>query len=201
VRISLANGVAAAPPKTTDAPEDIAIRTEKAREVVKLHIELNARRVEGLRGVRTAQGVQDTKRADAFYPTPVDPKDSPFFALVSDDSITGTGHTKTLYANTDRELQSMITKLEDNPHLTVRTKLEAERYYKSIGQWDIEKTLNENYLDASVHRKGISSSYTVPTDPQKIVDDLLGWHIQRETGAVREAVLASTRFLLLNCVD
>lgn len=176
--------------KTTDAPEEIAIRTESAREVAKLHIELNARRVEGLRGVRTAQGVQDTKRADAFYPTPVDPKDSPFFALVSDDSITGTGHTKTLYANTDRELQSMITKLEDNPHLTVRTKLEAEGYYKSIGQWDIEKTLNENYLDASVHRKGISASYTVPTDPQKVVDDLLGWHMQRETGAVRETVLA-----------
>jgi len=176
----------------SDAPLKIAIENKEVARLAKLHIELNGKRVDNYRTLRAAQGIQHNSHSDVFYPPPVNPKEYPFFALVSDESITGTGHTKTLYAASERELESMIAKLKTVPGLKIRVKADAEDYYKSIGQFDYEKTLNDNYLNTTMHRKGISSSYTVPTDPQKVVSDLLSWHMQKEAGLVREAV--STKY-------
>lgn len=176
--------------KVADAPMEIPIRTPEAQELAKLHIEMNGKRTRGLAQLKTSQGVQETKRADVFYPTPVDPKDFPHFAIVTDESITGTGHAKMLYATNERELEAMISKVKGEPNLRVRTKGEAEAYYKSIGQWDKEKTLHDNYLDNAMHRKGVSAPYFVPTDPKKITEEFLNWHLQRDTGFVRENVLA-----------
>jgi len=179
--------------QTEGAPEVIPFKHPESLDLAKLHIERNGKRVDSLRGVRNAQGATDTREAGVFYPTPVDPKDYPFFALVSDESITGQGmgHTKTLYATTEKELAAQISKVKENPHLRVRTKGEAERYYKSIGQWDVEKTLSDNYLDNAMHRKGVSAPHFVPTEPKKIIDDLLNWHMQRESGLVRETIAAN----------
>ena len=176
--------------KVADAPLEIPLKTDAVRKLAKIHIEVNA----GVRGkqqlLRTAQGVEHHVDLDSFYPTPVDPKDFPFFATVSDNTITGTGHTKTLYANTQRELDSMIKKIEHEPGLVIRTKAEAERYYKSIGQFDFDKTLHENFIDGALHRKGISAPYYVATDPQKIASELLAWHTKRASSLVRETVAA-----------
>lgn len=174
--------------KALDAPENIPLKSAEVQDLAKIHIELNGKRVESYRTLRTSQGVSYKTSSDIFYAPPVDPKEFPFFALVSDSSITGTGHTKTIYAATEQELETMVAKLKTDPKLTVRVKKDAEDYYKSIGQFDFEKTLNDNYLDTTMHRKGVSSPHFVPTDPNKIVSDLLNWHLQKESGLVREAV-------------
>ena len=85
----------------------------------------------------------------------------------------------------------MTAKLKQNPHLKVMFKQEAEDYYKSIGQFDYEKTINNNYLDVEAHRKGVSAPFIVATDPNKITSDMLTWHMQRETGLVRQSVTAN----------
>ena len=168
----------------------IELQTAEVRGLAKAHIEINAARTDGLAGIRTAQGAQFNRAPDAFYPIPVNPQDFPHFALVIDESITSGNHSKTLFASTPEELSGMVSKLKQNPHLKVLLKDEAEEYYRARGQWDYEKTLNNNYLDTEAHRKGVSAPFLVATDPKKITDDMLNWHMQRETGLVREAVAA-----------
>lgn len=168
----------------------IPILNKETRDMVKAHIEINGKRTRGLAAIRTAQGSQFNRAPDAFYPIPVNPKDFPHFAMVTDESITSGNHSKTLFASSAEELEGMIKKLKQNPHLKIRTKKEAEDYFSSRGQWDYEKTLNNNYLDVEAHRKGVSAPFIVATDATKITRDTLAWHMQRETGLVREAVTA-----------
>lgn len=168
----------------------IPIQNEATRNLVKAHIEINAKRTNSLAEIRTAQGAQFGRDPEAFYPIPVNPKDFPNFAMVIDESITSGNHSKTLYASSAEELDEMIKKLKQNPHLKILTKNEAEAYYSARGKWDYDKTLNNNYLDTEAHRRGVSAPFFVPTDPKKIVDDMMDWHMTRETALVREAVTA-----------
>lgn len=183
------------PPKrpvlaNSDMELRIELANQEVRDLAKAHIEVNGARTNGLAGIRTAQGTQFNRAPDAFYPIPIDTKEFPHFAIVTDESITSGNHSKTLYASSTEELDGMIKKLKENPHLRVRTKNEAETYFKSQGQYDYEKTLNNNYLDTEAHRKGVSAPFFVATDPSKITTDMLNWHLQRESGLVREAVTA-----------
>ncbi len=175
-------------PATMEA--SVPLATTEVRELVSAHIEVNGRRTAGLAGLRTAQGMQFNRAAEAFYPIPVDPRDFPHFAIVVDESVTSGNHSKTLFASTSDELDGMISKLKQNPQLTILTKNEAEQYYKDRGLFEYEKTLSANYLDTEAHRKGVSAPFIVPTDPKKITTDMLNWHLDRETGLVREAVAA-----------
>lgn len=168
----------------------IPLQSQEVRDLVRAHIEINGERTVSLAGIRTAQGAKFNRHPDAFYPIPVDPREFPHFAMVTDESITSGNHHKTLFASSAEELEAMIRKLKQNPHLRVRTKREAEEYFASQGRWDYEKTLSSNYLDNEAHRKGVSAPFIVSTDPQKIVSDMLNWHLDRETGLIREAVSA-----------
>lgn len=169
----------------------IEILHQETRDLLRAHIEINGSRTNDLAALRTAQGAQFNRSPDVFYPIPVNPKDFPHFALVTDSSITSGNHSKTLFATSADELNTMVRKLKQNPQLTVRTKQEADDYFKSIGQWDYEKTLSDNYLDNAAHRVGVSEPFIVSTDPQKITSEMLDWHMQRETGLVREAVTSN----------
>ncbi len=168
----------------------IELKSSEVRELAKAHIELNGNRTNGLAGIRTAQGNQYSVAPEAFYPIPINPNDFPHFAMVIDDSITGAGHSKTLFASTAEELQQQANKLKENPQLTVLFKQDAEDYFKSIGQHSYEKTINNAYIDTAAHRKGVSAPFIVATDPQKITTDMLSWHMQKESSLVREAVTA-----------
>ncbi len=168
----------------------IELATPEVRDLARAHIETNGARTNPLAGIRTAQGLDFNRAPDVFYPIPINPKDFPHFAIVVDESITSGNHSKTLFATTAEELGEQIHKLKQNPHLRVYTKGDAEDYFRRIGQFEQEKTLSSNYLDVEAHRKGISAPFIVATDSKKIVDDMLTWHIQRETSLVREAVLA-----------
>jgi len=177
-------------PKTKDAPLEIPLVNAEVRELAKIHIETNAALRNKQRIIRNAQGVEHHVDADAFYPMPVNPRDFPYFATVTDSSLTGTGHTKTIYANTQKELDDMISNLDGQKGLEIRTKGEAEAYWKSIGQFDYDKTLHDNFLDSALKRKGVSQPYYVATDPQKIVNEMLSWHSDRASNLVMESVSA-----------
>ena len=80
----------------------IPLLNPETREMVKVHIELNSVRTKGLAGLRTAQGMEFNRAPDAFYPIPVNPKDFPHFAMVTDSSITSGNHHSTLFAKSNR---------------------------------------------------------------------------------------------------
>jgi len=173
-----------------DMPERIEIVHKEVREYIRANIEINGNRTIKLAGIRTSQGLQFNRDPEAFYPIPVNIDDYPHFAMVKDRSVTSTNQSSTIYANSAEELEIAIRKLRTNPELEIYTKADAELYYKRNGQFVYEKTLSDNYLDHAIPREGASAPYIVPTNSKKIIDDTLNWHMQRETGLVREAVSA-----------
>lgn len=168
----------------------IALVTPEVRALAAAHIEVNSVRTGKLAGIRTSQGLQFNRSPDVFYAPPVDIKQFPHFATVTDGSITSGNQVSTLYAATSDDLAKMIKKVEQDPKLIVRTKREAEEHFFSEGTFNYEKTLSDNYIDSAIHRTGASAPHYIPTDPKKIIDDTLNWHMQRETGLVREGVSA-----------
>lgn len=172
-------------------PMSIPIKYQETRDLVRAHIEVNGDRTSKLAGLYTARRDQFNRSPDVFYPIPPNPNDYPHFASVTDRSITSGNQTKTLYASSAEELDGMIAKItQNNPQLEVRTKAETEEYLKARGAFEYEKTLSDNYLDVAAHRSGVSAPYIVATDPQKIVNDFMNWHLNRESGLVREAVMS-----------
>jgi len=172
-------------------PMFLEIKSPITRQVAKEHIELNGSRVRKYATLRSAQDVKFDRDPEIFFPIPVNPTDYPFFSIVTDDRISGIGHAKTLYANTDAELSQMIAKVkQEGEHITARTKAESEEYFKATHQFEYEKTLKDNFFDESAKRVGTSASYTVPTDVRKITSDMMNWHTEREAAMVREGVMA-----------
>ena len=176
--------------RAADAPEIIHLLNPEVRELAALHIGTNGKRVRGAQTIHTAQGTQNTWSDKVFYPTPVNTRDFPHFALVQDASITGVGAKKMIYANTPEQLDEMIRKLDNEPNLVVRTKAELEKHFKSIDEFDYESTMHENWIDSALYRNGVSSPYYVPTDAGKITSELLSWHMGAEASLVRGAVKA-----------
>jgi hypothetical protein len=172
-------------------PLEIPLLSQEVRNMARAHVQVNGKRTEGLVAIRAAQGVDMNRSMDAFYPVPVNPKEHKFFGMVIDRSVTGGNTNRTLFATSAEELKVMKAKIEQgNPHLEVLTKSKAEKYYADFGLWDYEKTLNNTYLNTEAQRAGTSAPFIVSTNPKKIVDDALSWHLQRETGMVREAISA-----------
>jgi hypothetical protein len=176
------------PPELTDkdAETEIPINSEKVQELVAAHINMNGQRIDSLQQVRANQGYKDLKDPDTFYPIPVDTKAYPHFAFVIDPTVTATGHSRMLYADSESALANLIKSVP--PEFKVLTKGDAEDYYKSIGQFDFNHTLHENYIDPALKRSGVSMPYYVPTDPARITQDVMDWHLKSESYLAREMV-------------
>lgn len=175
--------------KAAGIPTEIAIMGDQTKQLVRDHIGRNATRVVNRSIIRAGEGLPDNLDPHAFYPIPRNPKDTPFFAYVVDDSITGNGHSKMIYAATSKELEAMKHELQQKvPELQVFTKSESEAYFKAHGEFEFERTLNENHINTLLARRGVSASYLPMTDPSKIVNHFLEWHLARDAAGVREAV-------------
>lgn len=186
----LATGKEAKPPVLPESvPLEIRLQHPETIAAVEQHISLNGARTEKLGNIRANQGVTWNRDPGRFYPIPPNTKDYPFIASVIDESIAGHGHGKMLYAATSQDLEAQITAVRAaDPTLKVLTKKDAETWYKSVGQYEFERTLTDLSFDVSKASRGVSAGYLPATDPAKIVADTLNWHLSRDTALVREAV-------------
>ena len=167
----------------------VPINSPKTLELVKLHLQQNAKNTDELSLMRSVEGTQFNRDKDAFYPIPRNLKDTPHFAFVLDNTVTGTGHSSMIYAKDGATLEVLKQKvLSEFPEFKVLTKGESEEYFKSQGKFEYTRTINQNYMDSALARKGISSSMLPITDPQKIVNNFLDWHLGQQSNIVREAV-------------
>lgn len=173
-----------------DTPLQIPIDNSETLDLARAHISTNGKRTNSIIELRTVQGNINRRNPEVFYPMPVNPKDYPFFAIVRDRSITGAGQSRNIYATSQDQLENIKRKLSDNPELEILTKTDAENYYKSIGQYDQQRTLGDNYLDSLMQRKGLDAPALISTDPQKVTEEMLNWSLKQETSLVREMVSA-----------
>lgn len=169
--------------------DEIKITSPLVKEMAVLHIEQNGKNTNWLSLFRSTEGTQFKRDPEAFYPIPRNLRDTPHFAFVIDDTVTGTGHSTMIYAKDGPSLEVLKQKiLRDSPEFKVLTKGESEAYFKSQGKFEYERTINENYINSELARKGNSSSQLPVTDPKKIVTDTLDWHLSKQASLVREAV-------------
>lgn len=167
----------------------LPIKNEATRAVVKEHMAANAGRTGGLARIRNAEGIHFRRDAAEFYPIPRNPADTPHFAFVVDDSITGVGHSQMIYAASETELETLKQAIRaQRPGLKILTKAESEAYHKAYGQFSFEEAINERLFDVSKIRSGTSASFLPKTDPTKIVQETLDWHLARDASYVRENV-------------
>jgi len=177
----------------TNGETNIPINSPIVQNLTKLHIQQNGKNLGELQLLKAVSGMQSKRDPNGFYPIPRNLNDTPHFAFVIDDTVTGTGHSSMIYAKDGPTLETLKAKvLQEFPDFKVLTKAESEAYFKSQGKFEYERAINENYMNNALARKGISASPLPKTNPTQIATDTLDWHLARQAGLVREAV--STRY-------
>jgi len=145
-----------------------------------------------------ALGKSNEMHDDVFVPIRPDPRDYPYYAFVYDDRVTNSGHVAMIHAASEKELAELIDRVPTHysvtaspdtaKRITTRTKLDVERYQKARDAYDYDRTLNENYINSELKSKGVYASYFPKTDPQKIINDVMQYHIRAEKLAAKETV-------------
>lgn len=183
-------GKATPPTVQPGAPASIPLKNQETRDAIAAHIQVNGKRVEGFRELYAAKGLEDTKDAATFYPIRPNPKDYPHFAFVTDPSVTtgSAGHVKMIHAASPGELESLIEKVPGQ--YKVITKKQSEDFFKAKGDYEYDRTLHENYIDADMKSRGVNSQFFQKTDPQKIVTDWVNDQTHRDDIFARELINA-----------
>ena len=174
--------------------EEIKFISADAGEAVSGRLQSNGSRVVGHKNLRAAQGIEDSRDPNVYYPLKPQPRDYPYFAFVKDGTITGNnvGHTSMLHAASAEELDDMIKMVRQKTDFTVHTKTDAENFYKAQHDYEYDRTLHENYIDSSLRSSGINNQFFPKTDPTKIVDDWLMLESRADDVLARETI--STKF-------
>lgn len=180
------------PPAVQEGAEQfIPFENDAVANAVKTHIKLSDEVTSPLSAVRNAQGLADEKLLGVFRPIRQDPKDFPFFAIVSDETVTGVGHKSMLHANTAEQLDQLIVKAKAvNPNYTIARKGDLKDYFKGQGIYDSDLALHENYIDSSLKRNGVNNPVFIQTDPTVITQKLLDHHLRSRDILSRELVSA-----------
>lgn len=171
------------------SPEEIPLESEELRAAVLKHIQVGDKRNNSFRALNAVQGNTDEKLAGTFRPIRPDPRDYKYVAFVKDETLVGVGHTRMLFASSGKELEEMISKVNEIGKYKVYTKTQAEDFYKARGDYEYDKTLHENYIDTDLLSRGISSNFLPHTDPQKIVNEWLQHHVRGENALLKQSVL------------
>lgn len=171
-------------------PETIPLETDAIRAIVRKHIDLNAARNTEFGKVRAAQGLEDKKYTDTFYPVRQDPRQFKHVMFVKDNSLSGVGHTRMIIARSAEELEQLRNKVPSQ--YQTYTKGDGDRFFQARGEWEYDKTLHENYLDTDLNSRGIRSSFFPQSDPKVIADTWVQDQIRKENTLLNEMV--STKY-------
>lgn len=170
------------------APHEIAIENQETLDAINAHISVNGQRVINNKELYGSLGRRYDFDPDTFYPIRPNPKDYPNFALVRDPSVVGAGHTTMIHAKDAATLQALTEKVPSN--YQVIFKQDSREFHEALGDFTYERTLHEDYMNASLKSKGINSQFFTQTDPQKIVGDILDHHMRADGAYVNDLVHA-----------
>lgn len=174
-------------------PETIEFTNPGTAEVFKVHSALNELRNKGFRSLRAAEGLESFRVDNAAYAIKPDPSTLKYYAFVTDTSIVGQGRTTMIHAASSDNLAKMVARIQEEfPTYRVTRKDQADDYYKALGDYDYQKTLSENHIDASLRSRGINSQFLPRTDGNVLADQLLAWHTKQQRAFHRDIV--STKY-------
>jgi hypothetical protein len=168
------------------APEFIPINNDATYAALKAHRDVNARRISLERDRQAALGRENFKDLEVIYPVRPNTQDYDHFAFVVDPKITGAGHMSMIHAASESELKELIARVPVGYKTLLKD--DVEEFYRAQGSYDYNRTLNENYVDADLRKKGIASEFFVQTDSKKIVDNILQHNLRQEDIAAVELV-------------
>ena len=164
----------------------IPITNAETADAIAAHIKTNGCRLSTFKEIRAAQGLEDSKDAETFYPLKPDPSEFKHFAFVVDPTVTGAGHIKMIHATNADELGQLVEKVP-SPYRVI-TKAQSEEFHKTIDDYQWDRTLHENYIDSEIQSKGINSQFFPMTDPEKIVQQIKDFHLRGQDVLARELV-------------
>jgi len=172
--------------------DEIKFVNRDAGDAISARIDTNGARVVHSRNLRAAQGLEDAKNENSYYPLKPQPRDYPFFAFVKDDTATGAGlgHTSMIHAASQSELDDMIKMARANTGYSVYTKGDTEAFFKANQDYEWDRTLHDNYMDAGLKSSGVNNQFFPKTNPSKIVDNWLELERRADDVLAREAVSA-----------
>lgn len=162
------------------------IRHQETVDFISAHIAVTGRRTQNFGEIHSAQGKSDVKDPNVFRPIRPDLKQYPHFAFVVDPRVTGSGHMTMIHAASEKELAQLVEKVP--PQYRVVYKRDTEEYYKARDEYEYQRTLNENYINADLANRGVFSNFFPKSDPQKILDDILQQHYRESDTMVYESV-------------
>ena len=176
------------------APDVIPITSKKVYDTVTQHVALNDARLPKFNNIRVLNSPGESRTpGTVYFPNP-DLTKYPYYAMVTDPSITGTGQMKMIYGATPEHLEKLISLVPEEFQAgiirkpKVLTGPEAERWHKVIGDFKRAEVMDENYFDAALYRSGAAAPYIPQMDAKLVVDNLREWHIKQEHLLLREAV-------------
>ena len=163
-------------------------------DAIAARLETNGSRVTKGAALKNAQGLTDQKDPSVYYPLKPQPRDYPYFAFVKDETVTGAGlgHTSMIHANSQDELNRMITMARERTGYSVYTKADTENFFKAQQSYEWDRTLHDNYMDSSLKSAGVNNQFFPKTDPSKIVDSWLEAERRADSVLARDTV--STKF-------
>lgn len=174
------------------APEQlIQLHTQEAAAQVFADLNRSGYRTQGFRELRAAQGHVDAKDPEVWRPYKTDAKDFPYVAFVKDPSVTETGHTSMIFANSEEKLSQLLDKVP--PQFQKFTKAEGDDFFKARDEYEWSRTLHENYVDSSLKSKGIYSDFFTRTDPKQITDSILRDHLRQDDVFAMELMRAKNQ--------
>lgn len=169
------------------APVEIKLETEGMKQFASDWDSYHKSQLVHKTNLRNSQGLTTSANMSrTFYVPPVDGRQFPHFAFVVDDSITGTGHISTIHANTAAELEALAAKVPTEGGLKVIYKDQSERWHRAMKDYDYDLGINENYIDSTLKRSGVSASYFPRTDPKVLWEELMQWRKNQDAGLTRD---------------
>jgi hypothetical protein len=176
-----------------DVKLEIPIQTEEAYNLIRAHRDLNKVRLSKFEQIRALGNSGKIYDGDIIYAPPVNLKDYPYYAFVSDShQLTGTGATKMIWATDPEKLEAKLALIPEEFQAGIVRKpaavtgKEVDRWKKAIGDYERGDSLTDNYFDSALGRSGAASEYLPPTKDSLIVDHLMDWHYRQERNLLDE---------------
>lgn len=178
-------------PKLLDlnSPQELALKSDAGKEFIKTWIAHNDIKLEsGMARNSYALGTAGQDLRGTFYVPPPNPSDYPFFAMVVDPTVTGTGHVRMIHAADQTKLELLAGKVNQQSGMKVIFKNQSEEFHKAMQDYEYGLGINENYIDSALARTGVSAPYFPETDAKKIMMDMISWRKKSDIADYREWV-------------